>query len=351
MRRVSTPRATPSAKIRGTLDRAASVRCQASATGRAERERAQRPATSGKRRVPMLTRQQVESYRRDGYLMIESVLDARELATLRQVTDDLVAASRAVTQHNDIYDLEPTHSTREPRVRRIKEPHNAHPAYREIAFSKKIAAMLEPLLGSSGVRFQTGKLNMKAAGYGAAVEWHQDWAFYPHTNDDLLAIGLYLDDCGPDNGPLMVIPGSHTGPIADHHSSGVFCGAIDPASSDIDFSKAVMLTGPAGSMTIHHVRMVHGSALNTSGRPRRLLLYQYTAVDAFPLLGIPSWEKFNDNIVTGQPTMVPRLTSVPVRIPLPAAPFEGSIYENQRTLANRFFEVFQEEQVTNPATR
>jgi phytanoyl-CoA hydroxylase len=184
---------------------------------------------------------------------------------------------------------------------------------------------------------------MKSAGYGAAVEWHQDWAFYPHTNDDLLAIGIYLDDCGPDNGPLMVIPGSHTWPIEDHHSDGVFCGAIDPAASSIDFSKSVMLAGPAGSMTIHHVRMVHGSALNTSARPRRLLLFQYTAVDAFPLLGIPDWEKFNAHIVTGEPTTVPRLTPVPVRIPLPVAAFQGSIYENQRTLANRYFEIYEDQ--------
>ena len=162
--------------------------------------------------------------------MVENVLSARELATVRQVTDELVAASRAVTEHNQIYDLEPTHTPGEPRVRRIKEPHNVHPAFREIAFSKKIADILTPLIGPSGIRYQTGKLNMKAAGYGAAVEWHQDWAFYPHTNDDLLAIGIYLDDCGPDNGPLMVVPGSHRWPIADHHSEGVFCGAIDPTS-------------------------------------------------------------------------------------------------------------------------
>ena len=295
----------------------------------------------------MLTKDQVQAYRTDGYLLVENVLSARELATLRQVTDDLVAASHAVTEHNHIYDLEPTHTPQEPRVRRIKEPHNVHPAYREIAFSKKIAEILTPLIGTtSGIRYQTGKLNMKAAGYGAAVEWHQDWAFYPHTNDDLLAIGIYLDDCGPDNGPLMVIPGSHRWPISDHHSGGVFCGAIDPTSAGIDFSKAVMLTGKAGSMTIHHVRMVHGSALNTSGRPRRLLLFQYTAVDAFPLLGIPDWEQFNANIVTGEPTMEPRLTPVPVRIPLPVAPFAGSIYENQRSLGNRYFEVYEEAQKT-----
>src|SRR5262249_58528852 len=98
------------------------------------------------------------------------------------------------------------------------------------------------------------------------------------------------------------------------------------------------------SMTIHQVRMVHGSALTPSGRPRRLLLFQYTAVDAFPLLGIPNWEEFNAGIVTGEPTKVPRLTPVPVRMPLPAATFQGSIYENQRTLASRYFAVLEDAQ-------
>ena len=295
----------------------------------------------------MLTKDQVQAYRTDGYLLIENVLNAQELATVRQVTDDLVAASHTVTEHNHIYDLEPTHTPDQPRVRRIKEPHNVHPAFREIAFSKKIAEILTPLIGTtSGIRYQTGKLNMKAAGYGAAVEWHQDWAFYPHTNDDLAGDRALSRRLGPDNGPLMVIPGSHRWPISDHHIDGVFCGAIDPATAGIDFSKAVMLTGPAGSMTIHHVRMVHGSALNTSGRPRRLLLFQYTAVDAFPLLGIPNWEEFNAGIVTGEPIKEPRLTPVPVRMPLPVALFAGSIYENQRALGTRYFEVYEEAQKT-----
>jgi phytanoyl-CoA hydroxylase len=297
----------------------------------------------------MLTRDQVQSYRRDGYLVIDNVLTTTELESVRRVVDGLIEASRAVTTHDSVYDLEPTHTPEEPRVRRIKEPHNVHPVFRDIAFSEKIAEILTPLIGTtSGIRYQTGKLNMKSAGHGAPVEWHQDWAFYPHTNDDLLAIGLYLDDCGPDNGPLMVIPGSHTGPIADHHIDGVFCGAIDPATASIDFSKAVALTGKAGSMTIHHVRMIHGSALNTSGRPRRLLLFQYTAVDAFPLMGVSDWEQFNANIVTGKPTMDARMTPVPVRIPLPAATFEGSIYENQRTLGNRYFAVYEEAQAVEP---
>ena len=88
--------------------------------------------------------------------------------------------------------------------------------------------MVEQLLGP-GIRFQNTKLNMKSPGFGSPVEWHQDWAFYPHTNDDVLAAGLAIDDMMLANGCLMVIPGSHREAVLNHHQDGVFVGAVPPA--------------------------------------------------------------------------------------------------------------------------
>ena len=109
-----------------------------------------------------------------------------------------------------------------------------------------ILEALKRLWGPS-IRFDVSKLNLKAAGYGAPVEWHQDWAFYPHTNDDLAAVGIMIDDVDEENGPLLVIPGSHQGPIFDHHADGVFCGSMDPDRREVDYGQAVALTGPARS--------------------------------------------------------------------------------------------------------
>ena len=163
-----------------------------------------------------------------------------------------------------------------------------------------ILEVLKQLWGPS-IRFDVSKLNLKAAGYGAPVEWHQDWAFYPHTNDDLAAVGIMMDDVDDANGPLMVLPGSHLGPIFDHHDeAGFFCGAIDPGRGEVDFSRAVKLTGPAGSITIHHARTVHGSATNTSGRPRRLLLHQYRAADAWPIMGVPDYAAYRAMLLCGE---------------------------------------------------
>ncbi len=90
-------------------------------------------------------------------------------------------------------------------------------------------------------------------------------------------------------------------------------------------------------MSFHHVRTIHGSAENRSTRPRTLLLYEFAAGDAWPLMGVKDLADFDARLVAGQPNTRPRLTDVPVRIPLPPSPRQGSIYENQLTSKHRYF--------------
>ena len=154
-----------------------------------------RPAGARRERTPkMLTREQIEHYRREGYVVAERLLDADTLAELRRVTDEVAATARGLTDHTEVLDLEPSHTPERPRVRRIKSPHLAHPFYWDMAGHPPVMAALEPLIGRD-IRVRAGgKVNLKSPGYGAPVEWHQDWAFYPHTNDDVLAVGILLDD-------------------------------------------------------------------------------------------------------------------------------------------------------------
>ena len=284
----------------------------------------------------MLTPSQVDFYAETGYLMVPGALSAAEVAELRGTVEEIVAGAAKVTAHTDLYDLEDGHTPQRPKVRRLKSPHKHFDYFNQLVRNPRITAILAALLGPN-IRLHGAKLNMKSAGYGAPVEWHQDWAFYPHTNDDVLATGILLDDCSVENGPMLMIPGSHRGRLYDHHSDGAFCGAITGELNQIDFSKAVPMTGKAGSMSIHHARSLHGSAQNTSTQDRRLLLFEYTAADAFPLVGIPDFNEFNSRIVLGSPTVEARVRPAPVRMPLPPAKAQGSIYENQRGAKVRYF--------------
>jgi ectoine hydroxylase-related dioxygenase (phytanoyl-CoA dioxygenase family) len=281
----------------------------------------------------------IEFHRENGYLIIEKVLDAERLNRFRARIDELAAEAASVTQSDERFDLESGHSPDASRIFRINRPDRFYPEFRELAADPVIMGILEPLIGPN-IRLDGSKLNMKPPGKGAPVEWHQDWAFFPHTNQDMLAAGILFDDMDEENGALLVVPGSHKGPLYDHHLDSVFSGAIDRTKCDIDFASAVPLVAKAGSMTVHHVRSIHGSGPNLSQRDRRLYLMEFAAADAWPLMGLETdLDEFNARMVAGSPTLLPRMEPVPVRVPVPEAPGpqRDTVYQYHRALKNPYF--------------
>ena len=228
-----------------------------------------------------LTDEQIASYHRNGYVAVPRVLDAGQVKALREVTESFVERARAVVKSDPVFDLDPRHTAAAPVLRRIKNPADNDPLYRWVAFDSPIPDIVTQLLGPS-IRFHHSKLNMKGSLLGAAVEVHQDAAFYPHSNDDVLAVGLLLDPATAANGAMAVLPGSHRGPIYTHYDAqSRFVGCMrDEDVARLDRSNAVLLELPAGSIHIHHYRLIHWSAPNTSTAERRLLINSYTAADA-----------------------------------------------------------------------
>ncbi len=279
----------------------------------------------------MLNAEQISFYHENGYLVLEDVLSADELAELRRVTDEFVERSRSVSRHNEVYDLEANHSPERPRLRRIKNPIAQHEVYDQALRHQGILDRVEQLIGP-GVRRNNTKLNMKEPAHGSAVEWHQDWAFYPHTNDDVLAVGVCLDDMTEENGCMLMVPGSHKGELYSHHENGVFVGAV--SEPDFEPGETAKCLVKAGGITIHHARTLHASTPNHSADPRRLLLFEYCSLDSWPLLGA-SYDDYCASVLRGQPSVRPRVDVAPVIIPLPKPAGAGSIFEIQETLTNK----------------
>jgi phytanoyl-CoA hydroxylase len=265
----------------------------------------------------MLTAKQIDQYRRDGYLAVPDVLSAEQLAAARATVEEFVEQSRQMTGDDNTFVLEPSHSRDHPRLARINQPVKVHPIFDQI------------------MRNHHSKLNMKTAGVGSPVEWHQDFVFFPHTNDDVLAVGIALDDCTIENGCLLVIPGSHRGPILDHHQDGVFVGGVPSDLPEVAMDKAAPVIVPAGGMSIHHSRTLHASAPNRSSKPRRLLLIEYAAADAWPIGVDIKLDDFVARIVRGRPTRKARLAAM--EFDMRQRGLAGSIYELQRQLQGSAF--------------
>jgi ectoine hydroxylase-related dioxygenase (phytanoyl-CoA dioxygenase family) len=177
-----------------------------------------------------------------------------------------------------ILELEPAEGTAAPR--RIFSPYDQHKAFRDLANDKRLVDAVESLIGRN-INLQHSKLNMKPARVGSPVEWHQDMAYFPHTNDDLVTTLIYLDDATEENGCLQVLPRRHTHYFNHSDPDGRFAGMITEDLSEFGTPRG--LAAPAGSVIFMHCITPHSSLPNRSTRPRRTLIYEYRANDSFPI--------------------------------------------------------------------
>lgn len=263
----------------------------------------------------VLTQTQREFYFENGYLLVESLIDPGWIARLNRLTRDFVDHSRNQTRSDQNIDVAPEHSALAPMVRRLRRPDDQHPLFWEFA-SGLLADVAADLVGPDVV-FHHSKLNFKWGGGGDAVKWHQDIQFYPHTNYSSLTIGTYLADVGPDDGPLMVLPGSHDGPLYDlYGTDGNWTGHLRDADiAALDTSGAVSCPGPAGSITIHNCRTLHATAATNTQTGRPLLLNVYNSADAFPYTAVPDRSSHAGSVVRGAPARMAHHDPRPCPIP------------------------------------
>src|SRR5262245_26446087 len=167
-----------------------------------------------------------EQYFADGALAVPGYVDDDWLQRLRAVVETKIKESRALTASDDQFDLAPDHSAEKPNIRRLRKAVDQHPELWAFAQDPTVVDLVADLLGPD-VRFHSSKLNFKWSEGGDAVRWHQDVQAWPHTNFAVLTFGVYLDDTGPEQGPLAVLPGTPRGPLFDQFDdAGRWTGAL-----------------------------------------------------------------------------------------------------------------------------
>ena len=268
----------------------------------------------------VLSQAQRDRFARDGWIAVPALVDSEWLERLRVITAEFVDSSRTLTESNVLFDLDEGHTADEPRLRRLSSPTDLHDAYWEFSSQSVLVDVAAELLGPD-VKFHHSKLNFKAPRGGEEVKWHQDIQFWPHTNYDLITIGVFLEDVERGMGEVGFVSGSHDGPLFDLYDGDDWTGAL----RDDDLERAKVSTaeypvGPAGTVTIHSCRTVHGSAANASDRPRPLLLQTYTAADAFAYTDLVRRSPHGEEVIRGNPARWARHDPRPCLMP-PAGPY------------------------------
>lgn len=270
----------------------------------------------------MIEQWHVEQFHRDGFLVVEGVLSADEVAALQHDFDQWVEQSRRHAEGwgetldgRARFDLEGDHRADHPSLRRVSSPTEISPSYLQVAMQSRMAQISAQLIGGAGTRFHHSKINSKLPHTATQVKWHQDFPFTPHSNDDLVTALLMISEVTPENGPLNVIPGSHKGPLWSHWHDQRFTGAVADQVVAEQCQAPVACYGPAGSVCFMHTRLLHASSPNETELPRTLFISVYAAEDALPFGENPLPSQHSGQMVAGQESGVVRSTANQLRLP------------------------------------
>ncbi len=272
--------------------------------------------------MAVLSQAQIDDFRRDGYLVAPDAVSPTQLAALRAEIAAWVEASRAhrtpfgppTVDGRPRFDMGTEHSAEKPALRRINNPSDISAAYLGVMRQSRMTDMVADLIGPD-VKFHHCKINLKLTGAKTEVLYHQDFAYTPHTNDDVVTALLFLDDIDATNGALTVAPGSHKGPVYSLFDGDTFTGAVAPSVEAELLARSVPCYGPAGSVCLMHTRLAHGSTANRGSTSRGLYICVYTAADAVPLARNPMPSLHEGEIVRGKPARAARLTQGLVELP------------------------------------
>jgi phytanoyl-CoA hydroxylase len=219
-------------------------------------------------------------YEDKGYLVFPKLLDAGELDSLRAALAEVLREAEGLTESTEKFSITRAADGRSF-VRRIFSPIAHHTTFYELAFNPKVLDTVENLIGPN-IQLHHSKLNLKPpSSPDARFEWHQDYPFFPHTNFDLLAVMIYLDDATEENGCLTIIPGSHKWGPRNHlfAKDGAFSSQLEDKAVVEDSARWLSVPVPAGGMELHHCNMLHSSRANRGDKPRSAIIFQYRAAD------------------------------------------------------------------------
>jgi non-haem Fe2+, alpha-ketoglutarate-dependent halogenase len=197
----------------------------------------------------LLTEAQIAQYEAEGYLAPIRVMEEGEALALRHKLE-AVEAEMGGPLRGDL-----RHKT-----------HLLFPFLAELVRHPSILDAIEDVLGPD-ILCWSSNFFIKEAADPAFVSWHQDSTYWGLSSPDVATAWVALTPSNDANGAMAVVPGSHKLDQMPHrdtfHRHNLLTRGQEVAV-EVDEAKAVPLNLRPGEMSLHHVRLVHGSAPNPS---------------------------------------------------------------------------------------
>ncbi len=223
------------------------------------------------------TREHLEAYRRDGYVIVRGLFSSEEIDLLYSlaVQDDLIAKKS--------YDRIDSSGLRTKLALWYSLDESI---YSKFARSERIVQGVEQILGGVPAHYHS-KLMQKEPRSGGAWEWHQDYGYWYKNNGflfpDMLSVITSLTPATRENGCLQMIRGSHKMGRVEHGFSGEQIGAdMEKVNEALRIMPLDYLEMAPGDTAFFHCNTLHASAANLSEKPRWSIITAYNLASNKP---------------------------------------------------------------------
>lgn len=200
-----------------------------------------------------LTPAQVEQFNRDGYLFPIRVMSAAAAAELRGRLERFEQSTGGPLAGD--------------------KRHKTHLLFAWLSDLIREDAVLDPVQDIFGPNLLCWATNffIKEARSPDFVSWHQDSTYWGLSSPDVLTAWIALTPSNAGNGAMEVIPGTHLMDQVPHRDTFAKHNLLTRGQEvmvDVDAGKSVRIDLQPGEMSLHHVRLIHGSPPNPSNDRR-----------------------------------------------------------------------------------
>lgn len=217
----------------------------------------------------MLTQEQIQFYQDNGYLLVKGLFSPEEAAEFRRLGHELI---------DRIYQNETVDATwrgaREITEVPTKLLHCHDVQFYDAAFSRlivddRLTGAAADVMGTPNVQLHHTKMFIKPPEKGSPFPMHQDYPFFPHDKNTMIAAIIHFDNAPIEKGCVRVVPGSHKlGPLPTSNTGN----HLDIHEYPVE--DATPCPAEPGDVLFFSYLTIHGSGLNLSNEPRTTLLVQ-----------------------------------------------------------------------------
>jgi len=229
-----------------------------------------------------LSDQQLRQFNSDGYLIERKLASADLIDEMNRIIDDSVRPALAPVEYEaDVHYPGSPDSKTAPggqTPRRLLNAYTRASVFREWANSIEVVSRLRQILDAEQIMVSQNHHNCvmtKHPGYSSVTSWHQDIRYWSFDHPELISVWLALGSERPDNGGLLLIPGSHRLELGRGRLDAALFLRTDIQENRDLIDAAVPAKLEAGDTLFFHCRTFHAAGQNDAGSVKKSLVYTY----------------------------------------------------------------------------